>query len=145
MNLPDNPKQAAWAYITQAYAKPGVEAACLKLQDNHGINVTYLLFLMWCEETGRTADGSWQNLYRAGQAWRGLARFLRTIRHWASGKPKAFLLRYEIYCENRQLCQLVENIEVLPGQMPAKNLIISYLEDKKASKTAAVRTILKSG
>lgn len=41
-----------WTWALAAYARPGVQAACLELQDHHGQNVCYLLWAVWA----RTAD-----------------------------------------------------------------------------------------
>ena len=36
-----------WTWVEAAYARPGVEAACLELQDHHGQNVPLLLWAVW--------------------------------------------------------------------------------------------------
>jgi uncharacterized protein (TIGR02444 family) len=41
-----------WDWAVAAYARPGVEPACLTLQDDHGQNVSFLLWAAWA----RTAD-----------------------------------------------------------------------------------------
>lgn len=35
---------AIWEWALQAYARPGVPEACLKLQDEHGQNISFLLW-----------------------------------------------------------------------------------------------------
>lgn len=36
-----------WTWAQEAYARPGVAPACLALQDEHGQNVSYLLWAAW--------------------------------------------------------------------------------------------------
>lgn len=45
-----------WDWALAAYARPGVAAACLSLQDDHGQNVPLLLAAAWAAEDGRTLD-----------------------------------------------------------------------------------------
>jgi uncharacterized protein (TIGR02444 family) len=43
---------AIWEWALAAYARPGVPEACLRLQDEHGQNTSFLLWAVWAE----TAD-----------------------------------------------------------------------------------------
>lgn len=45
-----------WPWALAAYPRPGVEAACLALQDEHGVNVCYLLWAAWGEAEARPLD-----------------------------------------------------------------------------------------
>jgi uncharacterized protein (TIGR02444 family) len=45
-----------WDWAVRAYAAPGVEIACLDLQDAQGQNVPLLLWAAWCASTGRRLD-----------------------------------------------------------------------------------------
>jgi uncharacterized protein (TIGR02444 family) len=38
-----------WDWALEAYARPGVPEACLKLQDVHGQNTSLLLWAIWAE------------------------------------------------------------------------------------------------
>ena len=40
---------AIWEWVLQAYARPGVPDACLKLQDEYGQNTNLLLWAVWAE------------------------------------------------------------------------------------------------
>ena len=55
-----------WDWAVAAYGRPGVERACLALQDSHGQNVSYLLWAAWA----RTTDPAL------------LARAAGIARHW---------------------------------------------------------------
>ena len=50
------PERLFWTWSTAAYARPGVEAACLEAQDVHGLEVNTLLWAVWRAETGRAVD-----------------------------------------------------------------------------------------
>ena len=45
-----------WDWANAAYARPGVEALCLELQDQHGHCVSYLLWAIWAAREGRALD-----------------------------------------------------------------------------------------
>jgi len=38
-----------WEWALSAYARPGVGEACLRLQDEHGQNTSFLLWAVWAE------------------------------------------------------------------------------------------------
>jgi uncharacterized protein (TIGR02444 family) len=42
-----------WDWALEIYARPGVEAACLELQDRQGQSVVYLLWTAWAVGEGR--------------------------------------------------------------------------------------------
>lgn len=46
MSAPD-PTPALWPFAVHAYALPGVAAQCLRLQDEHGLDVDVLLAILW--------------------------------------------------------------------------------------------------
>lgn len=41
-----------WPWALHAYARPGVQAACLELQDSHGQSVPFLLWAAWAAQQG---------------------------------------------------------------------------------------------
>jgi uncharacterized protein (TIGR02444 family) len=45
-----------WEWAVEAYARPGVEPACLALQDEHGQSVPYLLWAAWAAAEGCALD-----------------------------------------------------------------------------------------
>jgi uncharacterized protein (TIGR02444 family) len=40
---------AIWEWVLEAYARPGVSDACLRLQDEYGQNTNLLLWAVWAE------------------------------------------------------------------------------------------------
>ena len=47
-----------WRFALALYARTGVAPACLALQDEAGCDVTLVLWLLWCAETGRPLDAA---------------------------------------------------------------------------------------
>ena len=50
-----SPESALWTFALAAYARPGVAALCLDLQDRHGANVMLMLHLCHCAACGQAA------------------------------------------------------------------------------------------
>ncbi|MDH3663142.1 MAG: TIGR02444 family protein [Alphaproteobacteria bacterium] len=50
------PDSAFWTFSVDLYDRPGVEAACLALQDRRGLNVNLLLFALWLADCGVALD-----------------------------------------------------------------------------------------
>ena len=48
-------RDALWPFALDRYGRPGVEAAMLALQDDHGQCVPLLLWALWLAESGRPA------------------------------------------------------------------------------------------
>lgn len=51
-----NPSATFWEWAAAAYARPGVEAELLALQDQHGQCVAHLLWAAWLAAFGRGAS-----------------------------------------------------------------------------------------
>ncbi len=47
-----------WEFSLAFYAKPGVSAACLALQDEFGADVDVVLFVLWCARLGCGLDAA---------------------------------------------------------------------------------------
>ena len=50
---PPSAGEEFWKFSLDFYARPGVEAACLALQDEHGRDVNIILYLCWLGLSGR--------------------------------------------------------------------------------------------
>jgi uncharacterized protein (TIGR02444 family) len=59
-----------WDEAVAVYARPGVKAACLELQNRHGQCVSYLLWAGWAAQSGRFVDAE------------GLAACAKLARWW---------------------------------------------------------------
>lgn len=45
-----------WDFSLALYARPGVADSCVRLQDEHGVNVNLLLWCAWLEQQGMRLD-----------------------------------------------------------------------------------------
>lgn len=55
-----------WDWTLEAYARPGVSEACLSLQDDHGLNTSFLLWAVWAEGADAAVLAEAAN---AGKVW----------------------------------------------------------------------------
>lgn len=108
------PDPDLWTFATGAYDAAG--AACLALQDRHGVDVTILLFAAWVGETRGVAMGDAQ----IAQAddwiadWRdGVVQPLRTLRrrlkHTGTEDLRSAILAAELEAERISLATLERN------------------------------------
>ncbi|EJK99019.1 hypothetical protein PflQ2_0238 [Pseudomonas fluorescens Q2-87] len=106
-----------WSFSLDLYAKPGVEHACLALQDA-GANVCLLLCGLWLERRGvACSEQRLQQLRQLAESWDAdVVRPLRTLRiQW---KTKA--------CEDAVLYSLREQIKQL--ELDAERRLLERLE-----------------
>lgn len=119
-----------WEFALSLYAHPGVEAACLRLQDNAGMDICELLWRCWLERHGLApADDVEPQLYRV-RAWQcdmtyPLRRRRRDLKPLIGPRPELARLRQalkeaELLAEKealRQLQQLaLQGLGVRPGR-----------------------------
>ena len=77
------PRHPFWDYSLELYGKPGVEAACLTLQDEFDLDVNLILFCLWAGSEGPgelTAEELAECIARGGQWQREVVYRLRHIR-----------------------------------------------------------------
>jgi uncharacterized protein (TIGR02444 family) len=60
MSVPDAKVKTSpfWQFSLKFYAMPGVGPACIALQDEAGVDVNVLLFLLWNASLGRALDAN---------------------------------------------------------------------------------------
>jgi len=56
--VPPNDVPNLWDFSLSRYARAGVADACLRLQDEQGVNVNLLLWCIWLEQQGITLDAA---------------------------------------------------------------------------------------
>ena len=81
--MPDFPPHLFWDFSLSVYARPGVQAACLALQERHTLDVNILLFCLWSAAAGRaplTDAEMCRLLTRAGEWHEAVVRPLRGVR-----------------------------------------------------------------
>jgi uncharacterized protein (TIGR02444 family) len=82
-------KSPFWRFSVKFYAEPGVAPSCIELQDQAGVDVNLLFFLLWNATRGRSFDASQvAELDRGFGAWRDLAVIpLRELRRGLKSPP----------------------------------------------------------
>ena len=73
-----------WDFSLRVYGSNGVSAACIALQERHGIDVNLLLFSAWIGESGRgvLAQSELERALAATAAWnRDIVCALRVVRN----------------------------------------------------------------
>jgi uncharacterized protein (TIGR02444 family) len=67
-------KSPFWRFSVKFYAEPGVAQACIDLQDQAGVDVNILFFLLWNATQNRALDNTEvAELERSIGAWRDMA------------------------------------------------------------------------
>ena len=110
------PDSAFWAFSVDLYDRPGIEAACLALQDRRELNVNLLLWALWLADCGVALDeGSLERARAAVASWqKEVVDPLRAIRRQ---------LRYQV--------ELADSDDIAgqwPGQVKAMRQTILALE-----------------
>lgn len=87
MSEADFPENPFWDWSLEVYGRPGVAAACLALQERHGLDVNVLLFCCWAAARGQRFDRSdVEQVVEDVRAWHGEAVVpLRRIRQRLKG------------------------------------------------------------
>jgi uncharacterized protein (TIGR02444 family) len=75
-------ESAFWRFSLQFYALPGVAAACIDLQDRHGVDVNVLLFLLFLAQAKRAlSPADVARIEAEVRGWReGIIVPIRTVR-----------------------------------------------------------------
>jgi uncharacterized protein (TIGR02444 family) len=67
---PQLPESAFWRFSVEFYARPGVAAACLALQDREGVDVNLVLLGLWLGSRGhRLSVAAGRRLARVARGW----------------------------------------------------------------------------
>ena len=75
----DWPTNPFWDYALELYRREGVEAACLELQQRHGLDVNVVLFCCWLGSRGTPLDEAMlDRVAKAANAWQ--EEFVRPLR-----------------------------------------------------------------
>ena len=73
--MSDQADHALWRFSLRVYGAEGVEAACLRLQDDHGADVNLVLFCCWLGTAGygRVGERLLRSALAATAHWHGRA------------------------------------------------------------------------
>ena len=107
--MPDPPDldaeaEAFWAFSLDLYARPGVAASCLRLQDEGGLDVNLLLLCCWIARSGRGRLSEAEIAAaeaRAAPFRRDVIEPLRAVRRGLKKLPDAASL--SLYAELKQI------------------------------------------
>lgn len=82
MTVRDFPSSPFWDFSVTFYAKPGVAATCLRLQERHGIDINLLLLCFWRASLGMSfSPADLQHVQSSVQQWHNrVVRSLRAVR-----------------------------------------------------------------
>jgi len=136
--------EALWDFAIRCYGAPGVEEACLALQDHHNGDVCVLLYALWLGRQGRrVASSDLDTVSQSVAVWRdGVVVPLRTIRRAlreassgvlssAANEVRETLKSLELKAERSELEYLetmqVGGVSQTDGQAPERN-VLAYLE-----------------
>ena len=141
---PPWPASGLWDFSLAFYGRPEVEAACLTLQDGHGLDVNLVLLAAWAAHTGRRLTPSLAGRLRAiGEAYQAavmqpLRQARRALQPAAGDDPLAplfadrrrALLRLELDFERLEQLRLEALLEeaLSDGASPGARLFIANLE-----------------
>lgn len=138
-----NDPNPLWSFSLAVYARPGVAAACLDLQDRLGQDVNLLLFAAWAGRdcAARLTAEDLDRIDGAVAGWRdGMVRPLRALRRQAKTEDPALYKRLkaaELEAERVQqdrLCAL-SGLRPAPGgsrELAAANLSHLVAADDQA-------------
>lgn len=123
---PDRTARDLWTFSLAVYDQPGVAAACLGLQDRHGLDVNILLYCCWAGVRGATLEaGRLKTLRTAVADWSAsVVGPLRGVRRRLKGEPddaaqdlRAKVLQLEIEAERLEQIRLLAALP-LPARDP---------------------------
>lgn len=139
--------EACWQAALEAYGHPGVEAACLALQDDYGLDVIVVLTLGWLASRGiGLSDAGVEAMLAAARPWQGgvvkplreLRRRLKSLDDPGMARVYDSLKKSELEAEHSEMEALlaaVAQIETSTGDDAAagSELITCYAARAEAS------------
>ncbi|MBK7059749.1 MAG: TIGR02444 family protein [Rubrivivax sp.] len=125
--LPARKQNPLWRYSLRVYRLPGVESACLALQDGCGTDTNVLLYCCWLGEGGRSVDKrSLRATMAALKRWQTeVIQPVRQVRRALKSAPldlpddtlldlRRRLAAIELDLEYLEQCRLLEQAQALP-------------------------------
>ncbi len=108
-----------WDFALDFYQKPGVEEACLYLQDHYGLSINRMIFSCWC---GLQGIETYDELYTgSAEKWqREVTHPLRVLRYKVRDNKNEYSSCYkklreaELACEQVELALLNESLSSFP-------------------------------
>ena len=151
-------EQPLWEFALALYGRPGVEAACLHLQDEGGVDVCELLWRCWLLRHGARPSPELEEALPTALSWqrevtaplRALRRRLKTEAASADGvaELRDTLKRTELQAEREMLGRLetLATDGVLPlhpaGEREAEKVLASGLSLQKELDLSTLATLI---
>jgi uncharacterized protein (TIGR02444 family) len=124
-----------WTFSLDLYAHPGIAAACLRLQDEHGLDINVLLLCCWLAQSGRgrLSEGDLAAAEARAAPWRrdivgplrAVRRALKTMPNsgGGSGAPALYdgLKRLELCAEREEQRRLLAGSWGRRDAVPARD------------------------
>lgn len=123
VDVPD--ENDLWDFSLQLYGRPGVEPACLRLQDSVGLDVNMLLLCCWLGTKGvmlpqagfETLEGRIRDWRRnVVEPLRAVRRYLKNAGEEAADGFREEVKHLELEAERLEQDVLFRELEVLPGK-----------------------------
>lgn len=143
---PDWPASAFWAFSLWLYAQPGVEAACLTLQDHHRLDVNLVLLAGWAAHRGRRlTPASARRARDLGDAYQAtVMQPLRQTRHALKAHDPGSALRPLLTERRRALLGLELDLERLE-QLQLERLLDTVSDAPSPSDAPGTRKAANDG
>ena len=109
-------KNDLWAFALNFYQQPGVESACLLLQEQFGLSINRIIYAAWCGCEGQSLRVN-EALLQADKWQKGITHPLRAVRYAVREQKKSdpaldtcyqALRKAELACEQVELALLYE-------------------------------------
>ena len=149
-----------WDFSLDVYGRDGVAAACLALQDRHGIDVNLVLFCLWAGRYGHgVTTAELTRLMAVTRSWqqdviaplRAVRRHLKTAKQ-AAGRLSDRVKAVELMAEEAEQRMLFDTISIVAGNGAASvagRNMAAYLTAlgiaADAADVAHLATILRGG
>ena len=144
-----------WSYALDRYARSGVEAECLMLQDEHGWDICELLWVAWLGERHQRPDPAAANALAEARCWQRemtvpLRERRRALKSEAQRRPQLEPLRQTLkQAELQAEREMLTRLEALPtlvaeGNSPLEQALASCrtLRDMTADDYPPLRRLL---
>ncbi|MDO3388678.1 TIGR02444 family protein [Gilvimarinus sp. SDUM040013] len=128
-----------WHFATTVYRQPEVEPLCLQLQEEQGVNVTLLLWLLWIDSYFAKPPASLNAGHLIAEQWQhNIVTPLRTARRWMKrnlelngdkARLREAIKSQELFAEKLLLSQLQSLVE----HTPSHNRALTRVDQLQAS------------
>lgn len=126
----------AWLFVRDTYARPGASTACLRLQDEAGVDVIQLLMILWASVERSVADPALARQIEVGSTgWKAdVIAPVRAARRELAERAASALHRHAVDLEREAEEQQVANLSALVSR---------FVSDGEKDASAAMRRFVE--